>query len=76
MLDLHEYLAEVDRRLAEAQDRLARQRQLALQLTADGHSGQAVDPEDIVKAMEETLEAMVRHREAILAETAAQRRWS
>jgi chromosome segregation ATPase len=61
--ELRQELAEANRHIVESRAQIARQRQLIGQLSADGHD--VTDAEKLLRTLEESLEAMQRHREHI-----------
>jgi hypothetical protein len=63
---LREELAEANRQILESRARIARQRKLIGQLSADGQD--VTDAEDLLRTMVEDLEAMQRHRAHIRRE--------
>ncbi|HYQ92251.1 MAG TPA: hypothetical protein VES89_09325 [Candidatus Competibacteraceae bacterium] len=63
------HLAQANHHIAEAEGRLARQKQLIEELTADGHD--TTNAKRMLQTLEATLKTMHAHRQLLLREVTA-----
>ena len=65
---LRQDLAAADRHIAEGQARIAQQADVVCALDADGHD--TTDAQNLLRVMQESLDAMNAHRQQIVRELA------
>jgi hypothetical protein len=67
--ELCDELAIADRALTEGQERIARQAEVVCELDAEGHD--TTDAKNLLRVMQQSLDAMNAHRQQIVRELAS-----